>query len=159
MKIQVPTPPNIESVWKAKRGKVTIHLLCPNEHGFWECKILGKNLCYVFTGLSYSEMAIKAYEAGKDPDYFHIEDYKDNNYSSGKELKKVRKSLGKSQKEFAALLRKKGIKISQSYLSELEAGMYRISNKLQEAVNELQSEHPTLINYQNSHINSEPNTL
>ncbi|MEM7183298.1 MAG: helix-turn-helix domain-containing protein [Spirochaetota bacterium] len=134
----VISPESLKAAWSDRR--VSFHLLFLHKIQQWECKILGNHIEYRFTAKSYKDLASQVLDAGQSKDYFNEEPYKTNFYLSGEMLKERRKALNLSQKVFAAELRKKGAKVSQSYISELEAGMYNINKKIHKALEELERE-------------------
>lgn len=76
--------------------------------------------------------------AGKHKDYFEKEEELEENIESGEKIKTIRKSLGLTQAQFCKYLSKyTDISISQSYLSELEKGLYNQSNEILKIVSEL----------------------
>lgn len=132
------TIPKIFDMWSSKRRyEVSVNICNVPEVG-WEISISSKRFNIKFTSLDYAEAIRKAYFAGKHKDYFEKEEELEENIESGEKIKTIRKSLGLTQAQFCKYLSKyTDISISQSYLSELEKGLYNQSNEILKIVSEL----------------------
>ena len=125
------SPNKIIKSWDHKVSRVCLHIISLDGNK-WEIKIFTRNGEWTFTGDSYQDVSKQANRAGRNKIYFKEQGLIDP--LKGREIKRIRKAIKRTQAEFCELLRSLGLDISQSYLSELENGMYGSTNEILEQI-------------------------